>query len=55
MGHYNEQIKHLKKLQQYLHAGIIPGNNLLISYDQDGVINMPIIENMIRYEVIPRL
>lgn len=47
--------KHLRKLITYQKVGVLPGSNLLISYDRKGDLNMATVESMIRNEVIPRL
>ena len=47
--------RNIKKLRDYIEAGIIPGNNLILSFDGDGTINMGMIDAIIKNEVIPRL
>ena len=36
-------------------AGIEPWKNLIVTYDNDGVINVPLIKSIIENDVIPRL
>ena len=55
MDNYDYAESHLRKLRTYFSVGIIPGRNLLISYDRDGNLNMATIEAMIQNEVLPRL
>ena len=43
------------KLNQYYKAGLVLGQNLLLSFDRNGTIDMKTIEDMIENEVIPRL
>lgn len=47
--------RNLKKLNYSYEAGIIPGDNLILSFDRYGTINMGMIEAIINTEVIPRL
>ena len=48
--------RHLKKRSMYERFGIVPWENLIITYDTvDGGINMALIDSIIRYEVLPRL
>ena len=44
-----------RKLVRYYDAGLIPGQNLLLSFDRNGSIDMRIIRAMIENEIIPRL
>lgn len=45
----------LKKLERYNAAGIIPGDNLILSFDRRGTINMGMVDAIVENEVIPRL
>ena len=47
--------RNYRKLRTYYELGIVPGNNLILTFDYDGSINMEIIESVIRAEIIPRL
>lgn len=47
--------RNLKKLNRYYNVGIVPGDNLILSFDRKGKIDMKYIEGIIMNEVIPRL
>ena len=47
--------RNFHKLERYYEAGIIPGDNLILSFDRKGMIDMKYIEGIIMNEVIPRL
>ena len=47
--------RHKKKMALLEQAGIVPWKNLIITYDNDGVINVPLIKSIIENDVIPRL
>lgn len=47
--------RHKKKIDLMERAGIVPWKNLIITYDNDGVINVPMIKSIIENEVLPRL
>ena len=47
--------KHKKKMALLEQAGIVPWKNLIVTYDNDGVINVPLIKSIIEKDVIPRL
>ena len=49
------QARHKWKMEQLERAGIVPWRNLIVTYDNDGVINVPLIKSIIEKEVIPRL
>ena len=42
-------------MNMYEKAGIVPWQNLIITYDEDGVINAPLINSIIENDVLPRL
>ena len=44
-----------EKLERYYGAGLIPGDNLILTFDRRGTINMGMIEAVIVNEIIPRL
>lgn len=44
-----------RKMDVFAGIGIVPWKNLIITYDIDGVINVPMIKSIIEHEVIPRL
>lgn len=43
------------KLKRYYRAGLLPGDNLILSFERHGTINMTMINALIENEVIPRL
>ena len=47
--------RNFRKLKKYHRLGIIPGDNLILSFDRKGAIDMPVIDDIIRHEIIPRL
>ena len=46
---------HRKKMDTYEANGIVPWENLIVTYDSDGSVNIPLIKSIIEYEIIPRL
>ena len=46
---------HYRKMKSFEGAGIVPWKNLIVTYDMEGVINIPAIKGVIENEVIPRL
>ncbi len=46
---------HKRKMDVLEDAGIVPWKNLIVTYDMDGVINIPLIKSIIENEVLPRL
>lgn len=46
---------HKWKIKEYERAGIVPWRNLIITYDEGGVINAPLINSIIEHDVLPRL
>ena len=44
-----------RKMNAFNGIGIVPWKNLIISYDIDGVINVPLVKSIIEDDVIPRL
>ena len=46
---------HNWKMKMYEHAGIVPWRNMIITYDKDGIISVPLIKSIIENEVLPRL
>ena len=44
-----------EKLERYYGAGLIPGDNLILTFDRRGTINMGMIEAVIINEILPRL
>ena len=46
---------HKRKMNDFEGVGIVPWKNLIITYDVDGVINVPLIKSIIENEVLPRL
>ncbi|MBR3377173.1 MAG: hypothetical protein IKG44_05795 [Mogibacterium sp.] len=49
------QARHKRKMVLMERAGIVPWKNLIVTYDNDGVINVPLIKSIIENDVIPRL
>ena len=47
--------RNFHKLERYYEVGIVPGDNLILSFDRQGMIDMKYIEGIIMNEVIPRL
>jgi len=47
--------KNFLKLDDYYDAGLIPGENLIVVFDSNGVMNAGVIEAIIQNEIIPRL
>lgn len=47
--------RHRRKMDVFERIGIVPWKNLIITYDVDGVINVPLIKSIIEHDVIPRL
>ncbi len=41
--------------KDYRQAGIVPWENLIVTYDRDGAANMQIIKSTILYHLLPRL
>lgn len=46
---------HRKKMDTYEANGIVPWENLIVTYDSDGSVNIPLIKSIIEDEIIPRL
>ena len=44
-----------RKMDAFEKIDIVPWKNLLITYDIDGVINVPMVKSIIEHDVIPRL
>ena len=49
------QVNHKRKMQVYETIGIVPWRNLIVTYDIDGHLNLPMIKSIIEHEVIPRI
>lgn len=47
--------KNILKLDDYYDIGLIPGDNLITVFDSKGIVNMEMIEAIIKNEIIPRL
>lgn len=43
------------KLDDYYDIGLIPGENLIVAFDSKGIMNMGMVEAIIKNEIIPRL
>ena len=46
---------HKRKMGIFESVGIVPWKNLIVTYDVDGMINIPMIKSIIENEVIPRM
>lgn len=46
---------HKRKMETFEDIGIVPWKNLIVTYDIDGVINIPMIKSIIENDVLPRL
>ncbi|MBR2674356.1 MAG: hypothetical protein IKE52_02735 [Mogibacterium sp.] len=55
MDNEEYRVAHNRKMSQYEDAGIAPWDNLIVTYDVNGIINTPMIRSIIEYDVIPRL
>ena len=42
-------------MELYESAGIVPWKNLIVTYDNNGDLNLPMIKSIIENEVLPRL
>ena len=49
------QASHKKKMELYERAGIVPWKNLIVTYDMDGQLNLPMIKSIIEHDVLPRI
>ena len=47
--------RNYNKLMKYYRLGLVLGNNLILSFDRCGTIDMTMIDFIIRNEIIPRL
>ena len=47
--------RHKRKMDLLEEFGIVPWKNMIITYDNDGEINVPMIKSIIEHDVIPRL
>lgn len=47
--------RHKRKMKLMEQAGIVPWKNLIVTYDNDGVINVPLIKSIIEKDLILRL
>ena len=47
--------RHNRKMRLFEDHGIVPWDNLIVTYDTDGVINLPLINSIIEHVVIPKL
>lgn len=47
--------RHEWKMELYESAGIVPWKNLIVTYDNNGDLNLPMIKSIIENEVLPRL
>lgn len=47
--------RHKHKMNLMEEFGIVPWKNMIITYDNDGEINVPMIKSIIEHDVIPRL
>ncbi|MBQ9016295.1 MAG: hypothetical protein IJ109_09310 [Firmicutes bacterium] len=47
--------RNFRKLASYYSIGLIPGDNLLLTFDRNGTLDLQVIQAMIQYQIIPRL
>lgn len=47
--------RHCRKMDSFESIGIVPWKNLIITYDNDGAVNIPMIKSIIENDVIPRM
>ena len=47
--------RHCRKMDSFESIGIVPWKNLIITYDIDGAVNIPMIKSIIENDVIPRM
>lgn len=47
--------RHKRKMNDFERIGIVPWKNLIITYDMNGVINVPLIKSIIENEILPKL
>lgn len=47
--------RHKRKMELMEKCGIVPWENLIVTYDIDDYINIPMIKSIIENDVIPRL
>jgi len=55
MDDQNYVRSYFRKIRSFESIGIVPWKNLIITYDVEGAINIPMIKSIIEYDVIPRL
>ena len=55
MAEDNYRSGHRKQMDTYEANGIVPWENLIVTYDSDGSVNIPLIKSIIEDEIIPRL
>jgi len=55
MDNENYARRNFSKLNEYYDAGLIPGDNLIVAFDSQGIMNAGVIEAIIENEIIPRL
>lgn len=55
MNNTNYSKKNFLKLDDYYNIGLIPGDNLIVVFDSNGIMNMGMIDAIVRNEIIPRL
>ena len=57
-GMMNDQLycaRHKRKMELLEKGGIVPWKNLIVTYDVDDIINVPLIKSIIEHDIIPRL
>ena len=52
---YGYAVSNYEKLKRYYYAGLVPGANLILTFERHGSIDMGFIEAIFEHEVIPRL
>jgi len=55
MNDYQYEQRHQAKLMDYRWAGIVPWDNLIVTYENEGQLNMAMVDAIIKNEIIPCL
>ena len=55
MNDYQYEQRHQAKLMDYRRAGIVPWDNLIVTYENEGQLNMAMVDAIIKNEIIPCL
>ena len=55
MDNPNYEHRHQTMLREYRQIGIVPWDNLIVTYEKEGIINVAMVNAIIKNEIIPRL